>query len=149
MNSKEKLIFPLKIFIPILIIIMLFFTGISVGIITFQSPKLNKNQGEVNVEIIIDFNDGVIYSDVTYIENATVLDLLLKTAENTGMKIEKTYWEQFDSYIIDSITYNGKKYEGSTNSYWAFYVNNVAALEGADKILIHDNDIIKWKFEKI
>lgn len=149
MNSKEKLIFSLKIFIPILIVLMLFFTGISVGIITFESPKLTKNQGEVNVQIIIDFNDGVTYSDIISIENATVLDLLLKTAENTGMKIEKTYWGQFDSYTIDSITYNGKKYEGSTNSYWALYVNNAAALEGADKILVHNNDIIKWKFEKI
>jgi len=148
MNKKEKLTISLSILTPLLIIIILFFAGISTGIITFKSPKLIKNQGEANVQIIIDFNDGIIYSDNVSIENATVLDLLLKTAENTGMKIEKTYWKQFDSYTIDSITYNGKKYGGGTNSYWALYVNNAAALEGADKILVKNNDTIKWKYEK-
>lgn len=148
MNQKKKadLIFVLKIIIPIIIVLSLFQVGISVGVITFQSPKFEK-LGEVTARIEIDFGDGLKYSKDLSLVNATVLDFLLYLEEIEDINIEKSYWEQFESYVIDSISYQGIKYKANTNHYWGYYLNEEIGLVGADKQIVNENDIIKWKFE--
>ncbi len=141
-----NLIFALKILIPIIVIIVLFLGGINAGIITFEKHKIIT--GEITTTITINFGDGTIYTDVFTLDNSTVFDFLLKVEQNGDIKIETTYWEQFGSYSVDSITYQEKKYETDSNSYWAFYINGQLGMEGADKIYVENNDLIEWKFEK-
>jgi len=149
----------------LIIVIALFVGAVNVGIITFEKDEIKDgyakiinnlenntttvNQSENIATIIIEFGDGNSLTYDMVIENATVYDLLLEADKNGDINIEPTYWEQYDSYLIDSIIYNGKKYEGGTNAYWSFYVNGEAAMEGANKILVNNNDIINWRFEKI
>ena len=60
MNTKEKSIYLLKIFIPILIVIGLFLGGVNAGIITFEAPKKIVT-GKITATIVIDFGDGKNY----------------------------------------------------------------------------------------
>lgn len=148
MNQKKKadLIFSSKIIIPIIIVICLFQAGISIGVITFQAPKIEKF-GEVKAIIEIDFGDGIKYSKDLSLVNATVLDFLLNLEVIGDIIIEKTYWEQFESYVIDSISYQGTRYVADTNHYWGYYLNDEIGLVGADQQIVNKNDIITWKFE--
>lgn len=148
LDTKNNILYASKILIPILIVIGLFLGGVSGGIITFEPPNKMVNTGEISANIVIDFGDGVTYSNVLTLVNSTVFNFLLKIEKIEDISIETTYWESFGSYSIDSITYQGDKYEANFNTYWALYINGLAAMEGADKIYVHNDDLIEWKFEK-
>jgi hypothetical protein len=148
MNQKNKsmILFALKILIPIIVVIGLFLGGINAGVITFEKQKIIT--GTITSTIIIDFGDGSQYSNEFTMDNSTVFDFLLRVEHEGIISIETTYWEQFGSYTVDSITYQGTKYESDANSYWAFYVNGQPGMEGADKVFVANNDIIEWRLEK-
>ena len=80
--------------------------------------------------------------------NLSVYDYLLKASEIGNFTVKSTYWEQYDSYVIDSITYNEVKYEADSSNYWAYYVNGNYGTVSADKQIVKNNDIIEWKYEK-
>ena len=142
---KSKIIFFLKIFLPIAIIIGLFLGGISVGIITFEPP--NTITGEITATIFIDFGDGTNYTKIFILDNSTVFDFLLEV-EKIGDIIVETN-EESGSYEIESITYNGKKYtHGEDGCWWLFYINKQFAQDSADKVYVNNNDLIEWKYEK-
>jgi hypothetical protein len=144
---KSNVFFSLKFLIPILILIGLLLSGISAGIITFEKP-LEKITGKITAELKIDFNDGKNFSQSITIENSTVLSLLLEAEKFEDIAIDANYYEQYQSYLVDSITYMGKTYKsGDQGHWWIFKVNNEFAIESADKIYVSDNDLIEWKFE--
>ena len=145
-KKKDNLLLVLKISIPILIICCLFIAGVSVGVITFQPPKIEK-LGEITATIEIEFDDETKYTKEITLVNATVFDFLMYLEEIGDISIEKTYWEQFEGYVIDSISYDGSIYESDTSHYWGYYLNNEVGLVGADQQIVNKNDIIKWKFE--
>ena len=139
------LLFSLKLLIPIIIIIGLFLGGINAGVITFEKEEILS--GKITATIKIDFGDGNLFSDIFTLDNSTVYDFLLKVEKEGEISIETTYWESFDGYTVDSISYNGKKYESDMSSFWAFYINGQLGMEGADKVYLNDNDIIEWKLD--
>ncbi|KYK25142.1 hypothetical protein AYK24_05410 [Thermoplasmatales archaeon SG8-52-4] len=147
-NSKGNIIYLSKIIIPIIVVIGLFFGGIGVGIISFDPPSKNVNKGLIKISIEIDFSDEIKYVGDMSLENSTGFDILTELENQEIIDIETTYWESFGGNSVDSITYQGIKYEGDLNHYWAFYINGQASMEGADKVYLNDNDIVKWKFEK-
>ena len=146
-DFKENIIYLSKIVIPLIIVIGLFLGGVNAGIITFEPPSKKINTGLITISIELDFNDGTKYVGDMSLENSTGFDILLELEKQDIITVETTYWESFGGYSVDSITYQGKKYEGDFNHYWAFYINNQASMEGADKVYLTDNDIVKWKFE--
>ena len=133
-DTRWKIIFVSKILMPALAVIILFIGGINAGIITFESPE-KKLEGEITATLAIDFGNGNKYSTVI--------------TENNEIEIESTYWESFDSIVVDCITYNSIRYASDSNHYWAYYVNGEAGMQGADKQIIENNDLIEWKFEEI
>ena len=161
-ENQNKIKYILTFLIPIIVVIGLFMGGIGTGIITFeQTSKIeifdpndeSENQipedqhRYINATIEIYFENDVKYTRLFQLEkNLTVFDFLLITKETGDIDVSFTYWEQYDSYFIDSISYNNHKYEGDSNHFWVFYVNDESALEGANKIYVNDNDIIKWEF---
>lgn len=147
-DTKSNIIYASKILIPIVIVIGLFLGGVSAGIITFESPDKIVITGEISASIVIDFGDGTTYSKVLILDNSTVFDFLLEIEKIGDISIETTYWESFGGYSVDSIKYEGKKYEADISTYWALYINGQPAMEGADKIYVQNDDLIEWKFEK-
>ena len=145
-KTKENIIFASKIILPIIVVIILFLGGVGAGIITFEPPEIAKT-GEITATIIINFGDEMTYSNTFTLSNTTGFSILLKLEEQEIIDIETTYWESFGGYSVDSIAYEGKKYEADTSHYWAFYVNGEASMEGADKVYVNNNDIIEWRYE--
>ena len=161
-ENQNKIKYILTFLIPILVVIGLIVGGIGTGIITFNQDSSdnifkpneeteNQNQEDrikyINATVEILFNNDIKYSRLFQLEeNLTVFDFLLITKETGDIDVGYTYWEQYDSYFIDSITYNNLTYEGDSNHFWAFYINGESALEGANKIIVYDNDMIKWEF---
>jgi len=154
-RKKDSLFFSLKLLIPLIIIISLFIGGVSTGIITFEKPeddtKIQNNQNNRSAEsaiIKIYFNDDSVITFNFTTMNISVYDYLLKASEIGNFTVKSTYWEQYDSYVIDSITYNEVKYEADSGNYWAYYVNGNYGTVSADKQIVKNNDVIEWKYEK-
>lgn len=143
---KNHIIYTMKFIIPILIVLGLFIVGISIGFISFDKPETTT--GTISATIKIDFNDGIDYTKTMTMINSTAYDFLMKIDGTDDILVKTTYWEQYDSYFIDSITYKEKKYEGDMNNYWALYINGQPAVEGSNKIYVENGDIIEFKFEK-
>lgn len=145
-DTKWKIIYTSKIIVPIIVVILLFIGGINAGIVTFEALE-KKLEGEITVTLTIHFNNDTVYSkNIKLPDNSTVYDLLLKAVEDNEIDVESTYWESFDSIVVDCITYNGVRYASDSNHYWAYYVNGEIGLKGADKEIIKDNDLIEWRF---
>ena len=147
MEKKEKIFFTLKLSIPIFFVLLILTAGITTGIITFEKPIQKTTKDLINVELTISFSENKYFYQEYEVEQITVLGLLLKTEQNNDIKIKKTYWEQYDSYIIDSISIEDIEYRSDSNHYWGFYINGEVATQGADQIYIKNNDLIEWKYE--
>lgn len=146
-NTKNKLFVSLKIIIPLITVICLFLVGVNVGVITFEPPE-KKSQGEISAQIEIKVDNQIIFSRELKLINATVLDFLLELEKLGDITITKTYWEQFESYVIDSITYKDKEYIADINHYWSYYINDESGLVGADQQIVKNNDKITWNYEE-
>ncbi len=144
MNSKISNM--LKLLIPLIIVILLFFGGVTTGIITFEKPKEKMEFGKVTATILIDFGNDKKYSEKLTLENSTGLEILYQLEKKGIILIETTYWESMDGYSVDSITFQDKKYESDTSHYWAFYVNGEASMKGGDKVFVKNNDEIEWRY---
>lgn len=146
-DKRGNIIYLSKIIIPIIVVIGLFLGGVSAGIITFEQLNKKVNTGLITISIEVDFNDGTKYIGDMIMENSTGFDILIELEKKDIITIETTYWESFDGYSVDSITYHGNKYEGDISHYWAFYINGQASMEGSDKVYLNNNDIVTWRFE--
>lgn len=147
LNKKQKIMIAMKILIPLAIVAVLFLCGVNAGVILFEPPEKSIEE-EITTKVIINFGENITYSKEITLKNATVYDVLLELEKFGDIKIKATYWEQFDSYLIDSIIYKGIEYNSDTNHYWAYYINGEPAMEGANKVYVNNGDIIEWKYEK-
>ncbi len=155
-NKRIGVLKPvLSILIPVVILIILFVTAVNVGIISIGTQEkityknvdssLSNNSSGISATVIIDFGDGNILSNTIISRNITVYGFLLDTAKIENINVKSTYYKQYDSVFVDSISsYNG----GQNNKWWIYYVNDIAGPVGADKYIVKNDDIIKWKFEK-
>ena len=146
-KTKSNIIFASKFLIPSIIVIVLLLSGIGAGVITFEKP-IEKITGKITAKLIIEFNDGKNFTKVITVETSTVLNFLLEAVKYPDITIDANYYEQYQSYLVDSITYEAHTYKsGDEGRWWIFKINNEFAMESADKIYVENNDIIKWIYE--
>ena len=90
----------------------------------------------------IDYSNGtsVTYNEVYMSTNATVLDALRVVA-----KVNATYWEFFQSFIVDGI--NDVFPDFAQNKFWLFAVDGERALVSADQYMLDDGAQIQWTYE--
>ena len=142
MLKKEIKLF-INIIIPLLILLIIFYGAINVGIITFEKEK--NNQDIITATVIIDYGNGKSDSYIIKSKNSTVYSFLLETSKQGNFKVDSTYYEEYNSYLINSI--NGYS-SGQDNKYWIFYVNGEAGIQGANITPVENDDFIEWKFEE-
>jgi hypothetical protein len=144
-DISQKIIYALKFLVPLILVILLFLGGVNAGVINFEAPK-KIVEGEVTATLKLDFGDDNTYSESITLVNATVYDFILEITKSDEFEIKTTYWEQFDSHVIDSITYKNVKYESDSSHYWSYYVNGEPGMEGADKVYVKNDDLVEWRF---
>lgn len=100
-----------------------------------------------HVTVIIDYGNGTKeMHTVTFTQGMTALQALEKVAT-----VEKTYYQQYESYFIDAI--NGVRNNENNNGYWWVYdVKHYFSLEvehpsvGADKYQLSGGDTVIFTY---
>lgn len=140
--DKKNLKNLLMILIPIAIILVAGLGLINAGIITTEKSDLSSDQ--ITVKLRLNYGTGDVDEYTIKTSNATVYSVLMNAAEKNDFEVESTYYEEFDSYLIESIN----SVEGSADMFWQYYLNGEMGMAGANSQFVQDNDIIEWKYEK-
>ena len=98
------------------------------------------SESMLRIEIVIDYNNETIetYPDIYLFNGATVLDAIRAVA-----KVNATYWEAYDAFLIDSINDVINNAENN-NRWWVFSVNGEHAQVSAEKYKLSENDVVEW-----
>ena len=145
MNKRWEQITRFGIFLVVVIVLVSLVLAISVTdrFSLFVEPKsIHKLVENVSMKIVSP-NWNITYMNVNT-NNATVADLLFECASHYNFEVGTEYWRGYDSYFIESI--NGIE-NGENDDYWQFYVNGKYADVGCSKYILHDNDVVEWRFE--
>ena len=153
-SMKHKIEMPLKIKnihkIPVTILalclVVLSFTGTAM-----QMPEKSEiwleNSDETSVKIAIIGDEWKVQDNVIAYEGDTVFSILEEVTRRNNILLKYTYYEQFDSILIDSMNDN---FNGENDMYWQYYINGDIPMVGCDKYYdISNGDCIEWKFEVI
>ena len=150
-NKKEVLKNILLALIPLIIVIVVFASAVSIGMITIGDSNLentisdiDENANEITVTVIFDFGDENTETVEVISTKTTVYGFLIEAAGLVGYDVKTTYYGQYNSIFVDSIsTYEN----GQSDKYWVYYLNGESGTVGADQQIVTNGDIIEWKFE--
>ena len=151
MNYKIEI--PIKIKnshkIPILALVIgliaLSFTGTAIQI-PEKSEIWLENSDETSVKLVVIGDTWMIKDNIFAYKEETVFSILEEFTERNSIFLKSTYYEQFDSVLIDSI---GINQNGGNGKYWQYYVNGDIPMVGCDKFNIFNGDYIEWRFELV
>ncbi len=92
-------------------------------------------------KVNIDFGGGKIIT--TQVESANAYEALVKAAKINNLQIEHKEYK-FGSLV----TKIGDK--ANSNSFvWIYYVNGKTGQFSAEKFIVHPQDVVDWKYEKV
>ncbi|EMR74105.1 hypothetical protein MBGDN05_00067 [Thermoplasmatales archaeon SCGC AB-539-N05] len=145
MPLKIRNVHKIPVAILVLCLVALSFTGTAMQI-PEKSEIWLENSDETSIKIVI-FGDGWLVKDNIFAyDGDTVFSILEEISERNDVSLEFTYYEQFDSILIDSI---GNNQNGNDGKYWQYYVNGDIPMVGCDKYNVSNGDCIEWRFEAI
>jgi hypothetical protein len=140
---KLKMIHKVPAVFLVLGLIALSFTGTALKV-PEKSEVWVERSNQTSVHIVIIGDDWTITDNLVAYKGDTALTLLERCSQKNSFTIESTYYEQFDSTLINSI--NGAV-GGTDGKYWQYYVNSELPNVGADKYIILNGDVLTWSFE--
>jgi len=145
MPIKIKTIHKIPVAVIAICLIAMSFTGTASHLPEKNDARLMiLDETSVTIEIK---GDGWTFTDNIYIEEEeTVYNLLVQISNRNNFKIESTFYEQFDSLLIDSIN---EDENGKGDKYWQYYVNEEIPMIGCDKYIVSNGDHIVWSYEII
>ena len=144
-SFKLKTVHKLPIILVTFILIALSFTGTALQVPQKSDIWLEKSN-ETSVTYVIKGDGWIVKDNVVAYEDETVFDLLKRVADRNDFKIEYTYYEEFNSILINKIN---NIENGKNGKYWQYYVNDDIPMIGSDNYLISNGDYVEWRFEAI
>lgn len=98
---------------------------------------------DIQISVTIDYRNGTstTYNDVYLFTDANVLDALRVVS-----KVNATYWESFNSFLVDGINHVFNDF--TQKRFWVFAVNREHALVSADQYILEDGDQIEWTYNQ-
>jgi len=152
-SKKTNLVLPIKIKnfhkIPVSILVIcliaLSFTGTATQVPEKSEIWLEKTDA-TSVKIKVLGNGWILEDNIVAYDEETVFYILKEFSNRNNIAFDYTFYEQFDSVLIDSI--NGD-INGVDGKYWQYYVNEDIPMIGADKYRVTNGDYIEWRFEII
>jgi|GEM_PF-615790 len=153
MEHKIEMPFKIKKFhkLPVAVVtislIALSFTGTAMHVTKNSDVWLEKSD-KTSVKIVIMGDGWKIADNIVAYDGDTVFSILEKCSTRNHFLIKYTYYEQFDSTLINSIN---NAVGGKGGKYWQYYVNNgeTPPMVGCDKYKVSNGDSIAWVFEVV
>lgn len=142
---KIKNIHKIPVAVLALCLIALSFAGTAMHVTEKSEVWLEKSD-ETSVKMIVLGNGWILEDNLIAYDGDTAFSILEAFSKRNGISFEYTYYEQFDSVLIDLI--NGDV-NGVDGKYWQYYVNEDIPMIGADKYTVFNGDYIEWRFEVI
>ncbi len=97
------------------------------------------------VTTIFNFPEGTsqdIEELCTVPEDANAFHAFVTVAESSGLEMDLTYYESFDSWFVNGID----GVQNTQEQYWHFWVNNETSMVGISGHVPEDNDVIELGF---
>jgi hypothetical protein len=146
MPLKIRNVHKIPVAILVLCLVVLSFTGTAM-----QMPEKSEvwleNSDETSVKVVIMGDGWKVQDNVIAYDGDTVFSILEEVTQRNDVLLEYTYYEQFDSVLIDYIS---NDLNGNNNMYWQYYVNGNIPMMGCDKYGdISNGDCIEWRFEVV
>lgn len=145
MPFKIKNIHKIPVAAVTISLIALSFTGTAMHIPEKSEIWLEQSD-KTSVKIVIVGDGWRIEDNIFAYDGDTVFSVLEKCSDRNDFSIKYTYYQQFDSTLIDAIN-NGINGEGG--KYWQYYVNGELPTVGCDKYEVSNGDFVEWRFEVI
>lgn len=145
LQIKIKNIHKIPVAVLALCLIALSFTGTALQVPEKSEIWLEKSD-ETSVTMIITGNGYTNEYNIIAYNDDTVFSLLERISSKNDFSFEYTYYEQFDSILIDSIN---NVVNGEDGKYWQYYINGEIPMIGADKYKVSNGDYVEWIFEII
>lgn len=127
----------------VLVLITLCFTGTAMKI-PQKSELWFEKSDQTSIHIMITGDDWTINDHIIAYTGETAFSILIRCSEKNGFSVDSTYYEQFDSTLVNSIN---NDVGGTDGKYWQYYVNGELPSIGADKCTITNGDSLRWSFE--
>ena len=151
--QKQKIEIPLKLRtihkIPIIAVvtclIVLSFTGTAMKL-PEKSEIWLEQSNQTSVQLVIRGEGWTITDHLVAYAGDTVFSLLQRCSKQQHFVLESTYYESFDSTLVESINHNTNGNEGK---YWQYYVNGDIPMVGCDQYIVSNGDSIVWSFELV
>jgi hypothetical protein len=142
---ERNIYHKLPIIAVVLCLLFLSFTGTAVEV-PEKSEVWFEYADETSVVLVINGEGWNLKENVVAYEDDTVFSLLQRSLLRNDITFEYTYYEEFDSLLIDSIF---DDVNGDEGKYWQYYVNGDLPIVGADNLRATNGDTIEWRFEVI
>jgi len=144
-SVKTKRIHKIPVFVVVIGLVLLSFTGTALQIPEKSEIWLEESD-ETSVKMVI-IGDGWTLEDNIFAYNDdTVFSILQRFAQRNSIDLKYTFYESFDSYLIDEI--NGVV-NGDQGMYWQYYVNDDIPMVGCNNFEIKNGDYVEWVFESV
>lgn len=142
---KIKDVHKIPVAVLALCLIVLSFTGTAMQIPEKSEIWFEKSD-ETSVKMVILGDEWIIEDNLIAFNDDTVFSILERISYKNDFPLKYTYYEQFDSILIDSIN---NVVNGEDGKYWQYYVNGDIPMVGADKYTVSNGDYVEWRFEII
>ena len=121
---------------------------LAVYALRISEDETNASSGDIDVTAHLEMtlaNGSVVRFDNLTLGagNTSALDLLNAAANAGNFTIKTTYYGQYDSMLVDAIA--GLE-NGQDGCYWQYWINGEYATMGADRQMLHEGDVIEWRF---
>lgn len=140
---KLKSIHKVPVAIAVFSLVALSLSGTAMQVPTKSEIWLNKSQ-QTSVTFVIKANGWTLNDQLVAYPGDTVFSLLKRCSSDHGFVLKYTYYQTYNSTLVDSINNIAS---GTDGKYWQYYVNGVAPMIGADKYAIANGDSVTWSFE--
>jgi len=147
MPRKIKITHKIPVAAITISLIVLSFTGTAMHVPEKSEVWLEQSD-KTSVKVVILGDGWKIEDNIFAYEGDTVFSVLEKCSTRNHFLIKYTYYEQFDSTLINSINNDAG---GEGGKYWQYYVNNgeTPPMVGCDKYEIFNGDSVQWRFELV
>jgi hypothetical protein len=147
MPHKIKITHKIPVAAITISLIVLSFTGTAMHVPEKSEVWLEQSD-KTSVKVVILSDGWKIEDNIFAYEGDTVFSVLEKCSTRNHFSIKYTYYEQFDSTLINSIN---NDVGGEGGKYWQYYVNNgeTPPMVGCDKYEVSNGDSVQWRFELV